>query len=292
MMTPLLLCVLTATLAAPQTGGLCGVGEGGEERVPGESWQEDCNRCRCLSSGIPACTKKLCTVPAIGGRCQDSQGRARQEGERWEESSAGCSCEGGEVSCTQLTVITEERGVVRFPGSRTCTDQGGRTREEGESWAQECNTCSCTQGITACTEIFCVNITQGPGYLLEPNSARDVSKTAQCRQAGGQNCRAVRLNQELLQSLNPGDSINLIQGVDISMKLRRAPTGSPSSTLSYGFSLAGGGEGTVTVRPSTGSVFASIKPASGSVSLTVEACGQGCNTLYERDSQFFNQFQD
>jgi len=261
--------------------------------MPGDSWQEDCNRCRCLSSGIPACTKKLCSVPAIGGAkgCQDSQGSARQEGERWEDGSEVCSCVGGVVSCTQLTIITEERGVVRFPGSRACTDQGGRSRGEGETWDQECNTCSCTSGIAACTEVFCVNITPGPEYLLESDSTRDVSKTAQCRQAGVENCRAVRINQELLQSLNPGDSINLIQGVDISMKLRRTPTGSPSSTLSYSFSLPGGGEGTVTMRPSTGSVFASIKP-SGSGTFTVEACGQGCNTLYERDSQFFNQFQD
>merc|ERR1711970_64287 len=53
-------------------------------------------------------TKKLCSVPAIGGAkgCQDSQGSARQEGERWEDGSAVCSCVGGVVSCTQLTIIT------------------------------------------------------------------------------------------------------------------------------------------------------------------------------------------
>jgi len=258
--------------------------------MPGDSWQEDCNRCRCLSSGIPGCTKKLCSVAAIGKGCQDSQGRARHQGETWDDGNTVCTCILGVVSCTELTKISQA-GVVRFPGSaRSCTDQAGRSRDDGETWAQECNTCSCTSGITACTDVFCVNIT--PGFLLESDSTRDVSKTAQCRQAGVQNCRAVRINQELLQSLNPGDSINLIEGVDISMKLRRTPSGSPSSTLSYSFSLPSGGEGTVTMRPSTGSVFASIKPLSGSVSFTVESCGQGCNTLYERDSQFFNQFKD
>ena len=145
--------------------------------------------------------------------------------------------------------------------------------------------------------------------MLQSDSSRDVSKTAQCRQSGVQNCRAVTVNMESLQqSLNPGDSINLIQGLDLSLKvhldkdvsitynpylqLRRAPTGSPTSTLSYSFSLSDGGEATLTMRPSTGAVFASIKPVTGSAIYTVEPCGQGCNLLYKRDNQFFNKFQD
>ena len=114
--------------------------------------------------------------------------------------------------------------------------------------------------------------------------------------------------ESLQQSLNPGDSINLIQGLDLSLKvhldkdvsitynpylqLRRAPTGSPTSTLSYSFSLSDGGEATLTMRPSTGAVFASIKPVTGSAIYTVEPCGQGCNLLYKRDNRFFNKFQD
>merc|ERR1712013_208018 len=133
-----------------------------------------------------------------------------------------------------------------------------------------------------------------PGvFLLQSDSSRDVSKTAQCRQSGVQNCRAVTVNMEYLeQSLNPGDSINLIQGLDLSLKLRRAPTGSHTSTLSCSFSLSDGGEATLTMRPSTGAVFASIKPVTGSALYTVEPCGQGCNLLYKRDNQFFNKFQD
>ena len=80
-------------------------------------------------------------------------------------------------------------------------------------------------------------------------------------------------------------------------QLRRAPTVSPSGTMSYSFSLCDGGEGMVTVRPNketgTGaSVFASIKPVTGTVIYSVEACGQGCNVLYERDIAYFNQFED
>ena len=80
----------------------------------------------------------------------------------------------------------------------------------------------------------------------------------------------------------------------LSIQLRCAPSGSASSTMSYSFSLLDGGEGTVTVRPNKGtdtapSVFASIKPVTGSVIYAVEACGRGCNVLYERDSDYFNK---
>merc|ERR1719500_2408161 len=53
----LIMLTLTATAAA---GEGCGVDEKGALRQPGESWQEDCNRCRCLASGVPACTRRIC----------------------------------------------------------------------------------------------------------------------------------------------------------------------------------------------------------------------------------------
>merc|ERR1712179_638282 len=149
-----------------------------------------------------------------------------------------------------------------------CTDQRGVRRREEETWEEDCNTCRCVSGILSCTKVLCGDIAldNTPGvFLLQSDSSRDVSKTPQCRQNGVQNCRAVTVNIEYLQqSLNPGDSINLIEGLDLSLQLHRAASGSQSSTMSYSFSLSEGGEGTVTMRPSTGAVFASIKPATGS----------------------------
>ena len=53
----------------------------------------------------------------------------------------------------------------------------------------------------------------------------------------------------------------------------------------------------VTVRPGKesgvgASVFASIKPVTGTVMYSVESVGQGGNVIYERDMGYFNQFQD
>ena len=67
MQSVVLLCVLVGgSAAAPQTVASCGVDDEGRARLPGDTWRDDCNRCRCLSSGIPGCTKKLCgSFPVI-----------------------------------------------------------------------------------------------------------------------------------------------------------------------------------------------------------------------------------
>merc|ERR1719228_2902835 len=143
----------------------------------------------------------------------------------------------------------------------------------------------------------CSSMMEAPALFLADLQA-DVGSLAQCKQDGVQNCRAVTINLEYLESsIKPGDSLHFISGSDISMKLQRPPSKSSSGTLSYSFSLSDGGEATVTVRPSsepsTGhSVFASIKPLTGPVIFSVEAWGKGCNVLYERDFGYFNQFED
>ena len=56
--------------------------------------------------------------------------------------------------------------------------------------------------------------------LFSSELSQDVSQTAQCKQAGVTNCRAVTINLELLETVvNPGDEINFISGVDLSMKV-------------------------------------------------------------------------
>jgi len=138
----------------------------------------------------------------------------------------------------------------------------------------------------------------GAPPLLKADLTRDVSARGQCMQDGVKNCRAVIINFDYLKTnIQPGDSLYFIAGSDLSMKLQRPPMISSSGSESYSFSLSDGGEGMITVkhRNTPGiqpAVFASIKPATGSVMYSVESCGQGCNVIYERDRGYFNQFQD
>jgi hypothetical protein len=55
--------------------------------------------------------------------------------------------------------------------------------------------------------------------LFSSDLSREVSQTAQCKQAGVTNCRAVTINLEQLETVNPGDEINFISGFDLSMKV-------------------------------------------------------------------------
>merc|ERR1712013_23678 len=71
--------------ARPQSsgsGGGCGVNRDGVSRQVGDSWSHDgCNKCRCLPSGVPGCTRRICS-----------------DREFWEE---GRTCSEGKVSWDQ-----------------------------------------------------------------------------------------------------------------------------------------------------------------------------------------------
>ncbi|MCB9765410.1 MAG: hypothetical protein H6739_36890 [Alphaproteobacteria bacterium] len=55
-----------------------------------------------------------------------------------------CVCEDGGVSCTTMGCPT------------TCTDADGGTRTEGETWEQNCNSCTCeADGSLTCTSVAC-----------------------------------------------------------------------------------------------------------------------------------------
>merc|ERR1712008_647722 len=235
----LLVCVLIFGASAfPQSQSGCGADERGALRQPGDNWQEASNRCRCLASGRPGCTRKFCgDFPSLAEPVESKRDNPSPV------AAAG----------------------VNFPGSK---QQPKGTAVTG----QDSNT-----GAT----LFIADLT------------RDVSRTVQCQQAGVSNCLAVKINYEYLAtSVQPGDSLGFMSGSALSMKLRRAPSGSSSSSLSYSFSLSDGGEGTVTVRPRTGSVFASVRPLTGAIMFAVESCGQACNVMYQRDTGYFNQFKD
>ena len=122
-----------------------------------------------------------------------------------------------------------------------------------------------------------------------------MEEIAQCSSEGAKNCKAVKLHPEYLSSTSTTDSqfLKLLPGSEVELEVVRGPADLSSDTLSYVFRLTDGGEGTLTVRQSTSAAYGSFKPISGSVHYNVEACrGDGCNVIYERDSDFFNNFED
>ena len=192
------LCLAVAVSSFPQSGSnLCGSDENGVTRVAGDTWQEDCNRCKCTDNLLPGCTKRFCGVfpsqpPKSTGSSSSSQQRktaslrenkcgsdergvARVAGDTWQEDCNRCKCTeellpgctkrfcgvfppppspSPTSSPTSKPTSSAPRvggGGIMFPGDSraeqttlttlSCTDSSGERREVGESWAEECNTC-------------------------------------------------------------------------------------------------------------------------------------------------------
>merc|ERR1711963_919477 len=142
----------------------------------GDSWKEECNNCRCTSTGVPVCTLRFC-VNREEHECVDGQGNRREHLEEWEEAweeeerSSGvevngnhkdCSCDNGEVICQVRQLAEEETGafVASSPGrlgenAVACVDNNGGAREVGDSWMDDCNNCMCTESGNSCTKMLC-----------------------------------------------------------------------------------------------------------------------------------------
>jgi len=260
---------------APQTRtNLCGSDENGVAREAGDTWKEDCNRCRCTEDLRPGCTKLICGA--------------------FPERSSTVAPRGGKGG----------EGGVKFPGVVRgepvqvphCTDQSGQRREVGEAWKEDCNNCRCaTTGISLCTQRFCIDVEsfRKDQYLFTVDSSRNTEDIIQCQAAGARNCKAVRLDPSQLSS-SPSSSqfLILLPGSQVELQVVRRPEDLSGETLNYQFSLTDGGSGSLTFRPSTSAVYGSFKPISGSVHYELQSCGDGCNVIYERDSNYFNQFED
>jgi len=341
------LSLAVAVSSFPQSGSnLCGSDERGIARVAGDTWEEDCNRCRCTDNLRPGCTKKLCgdfpqgptststqqrntaTRPNLCG--SDERGIARVAGDTWQEDCNRCKCTDNLLpGCTKRFCgafpqppppttsqptssaprVGGGGGGVMFPGDSraepsttvstlSCTDQSGQRREVGESWAEDCNTCRCgNKGIALCTHRFCINVEEfrKEKFLFTVDSTKNTEEIVQCSTEGARNCKAVRLNLQHLSPASTTDStfLKLLEGSEVEMQLVRGPADPSSDSLSYVFRLTDGGEGILTVRQSTSTAYGTFKPINGAVHYNVEACkGEGCNVIFERDSNFFNNFED
>jgi len=173
-----------------------------------------------------------------------------------------------------------------------CTDKAGGRKEVGQSWKEDCNNCRCgTNGKSLCTLRFCIDVSNRDGYLFTVDTSKNTDGIIQCKADGAKNCKVVKLNLQHLSS-SSSQFLKLFPGSDVQLEVKRGPEDLNSSSLSYHFTMTGGGEGSLTYRQSTLSAYGSFRPDSGSVHYTVESCGEGCNVIYERDSDYFNQFED
>ena len=292
----------------------------GGQRAVGDVWDVECNTCRCTDTGVAACTLKLCNFN-FGGQqqCRDSEGVTRSVGEKWKEGCNECKCnEGGIPGCTKKIC----------PTSNGCIDRLGEARQEGESWvvqrAGRNNQCQCTNGLVLCVAesesvaapvIPSIRVTEekdagarinfpeekrtaaagvrssrsGNQALLKIVEA--TSQAGQCNQAGVERCRGVEANLDLIKTLRPGATLDLVEGEGITMELRSLPKITQSGAFSLSFLLSDGGEGNIVIG-SSGSMFGSIKPLSGEIHQVLESCGDNCSVLFERSSNFFDQFED
>jgi len=170
-------CTDKVTKAVTSTAQ-CGEDSEGNPRSVGDSWKEECNNCRCTSTGVPVCTLRFC-VNRQEQECVDERGNRRQHLEKWEEweeawgqeggdeeEDSGievtgeindCSCNNGEVSCQARELEEEQTGAMlaSSTGEVLCVDRDGATKEEGESWTEDCNNCMCTKSGKSCTKRLC-----------------------------------------------------------------------------------------------------------------------------------------
>jgi len=284
-MKVLIFCsVATLSLALPQqtVPTSCGTNERGVQRQEGDSWMVECNRCRCLSGDRAGCTRRFCAVPDL-------------------ESKPGADAV---VTETRNNNNNNNNDGVHFPGSgesersaAVCRDSEGNEKQEGDSWKVDCNTCGCgPNGLAVCTQRFCVNIEDFPSisekFLFAADESRDAANIVQCLQAGVEKCRPVTIDTEYTRSLKEGDYVKMIQDLNLEMQVRRVPEDKSKTRLSYSFMLTDGGEATLTVNTATGGVYGSVKPLTGDVHYYLEASGSSGSVLYQRPSNYFNQFQD
>jgi len=205
------LSLLTLASALPQSAtNLCGTNERGLPRIAGDTWMEDCNRCRCTENLLPGCTKKFCNIPGNplpvkgepvetrkssneGGvnfpgvgdsnrgqpivQCTDSLGNKRSPGESWKDDCNTCRCgDNGLAGCTIA--------LCPPPVPAQCTDSKGLKRNPGDSWKEDCNTCGCSNdGHVMCTLILCPS--SSSSSLSSSSSSSSSSSLSHCTDSQG-----------------------------------------------------------------------------------------------------------
>merc|ERR550517_2086164 len=221
-------------LASSTAGEVLCVDMDGSRKEEGESWTEDCNNCMCTKSG-KSCTKRLCnfSVPFLSSStraeevsgCLDGQGTRREEGDNWTENCNSCMCTNSRSSCTKrLCAAPFLASSIRAEESSQCLDREGTTRDIGESWTEDCNSCMCTKSGSSCTKKLCnfdLRAEEGSQCLDREGTTREIGEswTEDCNNCmctkSGSSCTK-KLCNFLGHNLNPGlectDEQNLTRG--------------------------------------------------------------------------------
>jgi len=293
----LLSCLVTLAVALPQTSSnLCGTNERGAPRQAGDTWMDQCNRCRCTERLVPGCTRRFCNIDI-------------ELSTKTPELIVSPVSQTPELIVSPVSESSETRnnnnhnggGVVNFPGAnsealtrdegKVCIDSDGNKRSEGDSWKDSCNTCGCgPNGLTFCTQKLCIAFAEDKDqFLLTEDTSRETSGIPQCGQDGVKTCQAVNVD---FRNLKDGQIVKLIQGSNIQLQVRKIPTDTTAQRQSFGFGILDGGEASMNINTLTGGAYGSIKPLTGDLQYSLEAVNPSGSVLISRDINYFNQFED
>ena len=127
----------------------------------GETFREDCNMCRCFSSGMVHCQQKVCPsnpTTHLGTRSDhvtcDFQGQMYTPGDFFMNECNQCRCTAsGRIHC-QMKACGELQAEIKNAGDSTrwatkCNFNGGVYRH-GDIFTNKCDSCSCTKGEIHC----------------------------------------------------------------------------------------------------------------------------------------------
>jgi len=125
-----------------------------------------CNTCRCSNGGL-ACTRMACAPeePESQDGCNLSDGThvpsgwsGKDTGDNWCNS---CSCSNGAMACTMMGCLSKAPSPEAANG---CDLEDGTHVEDGwsgkDTGSNYCNTCRCSSGGLACTEMACLEKSQ------------------------------------------------------------------------------------------------------------------------------------
>ncbi|XP_052862486.1 uncharacterized protein LOC128269148 [Anopheles cruzii] len=228
-----------------------------EKCVPGTTFKEDCNTCRCAHDGRKACTRKVC--PPHEQELSD-ESVVRVEPNHNETIVAGDEKDevhlqtNGQV-CTPNEIKMKEcnrcrcanNGIGWFCTRRACPPREKRSTSQmecvpGTSFKRECNDCSCTpDGKAACTLKACLpphrrrravaapkkKCTPGESFLDE-----DGCNTCHCNNDGTAACGRMACPSQ--------DDVPILGDFMVSNRRRRSPNTEQDCTPGTTFKDADG----------------------------------------------------
>ncbi|XP_060554606.1 kielin/chordin-like protein isoform X3 [Ruditapes philippinarum] len=188
------------TLCLPPTMGGRPCYHNGQTINDGDTFKDDCNTCRC-SDGKAACTMMACPKKP----CMYN-GRLYQDGETFKQDCNTCTCNNGQAACTKMACYDEKVGhcpkpngtgicIVRCttdlscPREQKCCSNGcgtvcmdpvygggsclhnGVVYKDGETFKDDCNSCTCDGGNAVCTKMTCSKDKPGVCPALNNNTA-------------------------------------------------------------------------------------------------------------------------